>query len=158
MKNLIIIIILVVIPVSSYSQVKELPDPIPNFAAIIISDFDKSIEWYSNSLGFEVINRVDSEERGFSQANLWRGSAKLELIEISNTASQTELLEANPEFKRVEGFFKFGFTVDHFDDWIKYLEDIKVQFNGNVVEDPQSGKRMVIILDPDGNRIQIFEK
>jgi len=33
----------------------------------------------------------------------------------------------------------------------------KVDFNGGVVEDPVSGKKMVIILDPDGNRIQLFE-
>jgi hypothetical protein len=59
---------------------------------------------------------------------------------------------------RISGFFKIGFMVDRFYDWIKYLEEAKVEFHGKIVEDPLLNKRMIIIKDPDGNYIQIFEK
>ena len=59
---------------------------------------------------------------------------------------------------RVTGFFKIGFLVTEFDMWIDHLTNEKVDFYGNIVTDHTSGKRMAIITDPDGNRIQIFEK
>lgn len=36
------------------------------FAAIIVGDIDASIDWYTNMLGFEVIDRIENNERGFS--------------------------------------------------------------------------------------------
>ena len=59
---------------------------------------------------------------------------------------------------RVTGFFKIGFLVTEFDMWIDHLTNEKVDFYGNIVTDDTTGKRMAIITDPDGNRIQIFEK
>ncbi len=48
--------------------------------------------------------------------------------------------------------------VTDFEKWIDHLTNEKVDFYGSVVTDDTTGKRMVIITDPDGNRIQIFEK
>ena len=45
-----------------------------------------------------------------------------------------------------------------FDDWVDTLKHAKVEFYGDVVTDELSGKRMLLIKDPDGNRIQLFEK
>lgn len=59
---------------------------------------------------------------------------------------------------RLQGFFKFGLQVAQFDDWMTHLEKAGVTFHGRVVNDPVSGKRTVLIKDPDGNRIQFFEQ
>ena len=56
------------------------------------------------------------------------------------------------------GFFKFGMKIPDFDQWISHLTDAKAEMHGEVVIDPVSEKRMLIIKDPDGNRIQLFEK
>jgi len=146
-----------IIPILSFSQAEELPDPVPYFSAVIVEDIDISIEWYSEVLGFEEIDRIDSEERGFSQANLRRGDALIELIQLENSLSPQDLLEDKARGTRINGFFKFGFSVKDFDLWVDHFEKSNVEFRGVVVEDPDSGKRMVIILDPDGNRIQLFE-
>lgn len=58
----------------------------------------------------------------------------------------------------MKGIFKIGFSVTDFNSWMTHFENSKVNFRGSAVEDPNSGKRMIILLDPDGNRIQIFEK
>ena len=43
-------------------------------------------------------------------------------------------------------------------DTTRRLRLLCIEFHGQVVHDANSGKKMVIIRDPDGNRIQFFEK
>ena len=140
------------------AQQDQLADPIPYFMAIIVSDVDTSINWYDNTLGFEVLNRVDMSERGLRQANLKHGDAALELIELSTALSPKDLLKGKPKKTKIAGLFKFGFAVNDFDEWAKFLTDKIPGLEDQIVNDPNTGKKMVIILDPDGNRIQLFEK
>ncbi|MEP1031972.1 VOC family protein [Ekhidna sp.] len=128
------------------------------FSAIIVADIDSSINWYSTVLGFEIQNRVDSEERGFRQSNLNRNGILLELIQLDRAVQPKDVLPNFTKKTRMNGFFKIGFKVSDFEKWIDHLEKSKASFSGNIVSDPLTGKKMIIITDPDGNRIQIFEK
>ena len=125
-----------------------------SFFSIIVKNIDTSIHWYSDILGFVVQNKVEDKERGFRQANLRFKKTNLELIETRNS------LEADFEASNaiLKGFFKIGFTIKNFDSQIEQLIKKGVKFRGQVVADPSSGKKMVILLDPDGNRVQFFEK
>ncbi len=125
----------------------------PTFIAIIVSDMDSSIAWYKNKLGFELMNRTVNKERGFQQATLQTAEANMELLEINGALNPTDSIN-----QPLIGFFKFGFSTTHFDWWIEHLEQQSANFHGRVVPDPHTGKRMVIVKDPDGNRIQIFEQ
>lgn len=140
------------------AQQEELSDPVPYFMAVIVSDIDASIHWYGNTLGFDVLTKVDMSERGFRQANLKRGKAALELIEFTTALYPKEILKDQPKKTRIAGFFKFGFSVNDFDEWVSHLSDKIENLQDQIVKDPISGKRMMIILDPDGNRIQLFEQ
>ena len=82
----------------------------------------------------------------------------MELIEFQEVVSSAQLAEKLDPGTRVAGVFKIGFDISDFDITIATLQEAEVQFRGDVVEDPISGKRMIIILDPDGNRIQLFER
>ncbi len=117
-----------------------------------------SSTWYQNTLGFEILNETHNAERGFKLQNLKHGNVHIELIEIKGTMAPTTLLENEPKGSRVGGFFKFGMKVSDFDQWVSHLTDSKAEMHGEVVIDPISEKRMLIIKDPDGNRIQLFEK
>ena len=139
-------------------DVKKLPAIEAHFTAIIVSDIDKSIEWYKNGLGFEVLNRFDSEKRGFSQANLKTGNTILELIELKSSVRIEEIYPNYTKKTRLVGLFKTGFLVSKFDKWLQHFKKLKLQFHGNVVKDKKTNKRMFILKDPDGNRIQFFEK
>ena len=141
-----------------YGQTKSLPTPEAHFSAIIVSNIGTSINWYSDSFGFKVLNKVVSEKRGFKQANLKCGNILIELIELNNSLTATDILKNHPKKTKIDGFFKFGFIVSKFDKWVTHLKQLKVEFYGTVVTDPISKKRMILLKDPDGNRIQLFEK
>ncbi len=70
MKKILILSTLIWLPFLSYAQNNPTQDLEAYFSAMIVSDFDSSINWYSNTLGFEVISRIESVERGFKQSNL----------------------------------------------------------------------------------------
>lgn len=128
------------------------------FNAIIVSNMDSSLVWYQQTLGYEILNSKQFPEMGFKQANLKKENASIELIELNSAIDPKELIPNYHSKTKVLGLFKLGFQVDDFDLWIKYLEINQVNFNGRIVTDEITGKRMVIILDPDGNRIQLFER
>ena len=158
MKCTIVLFILTIISIRGYSQEAQLPDPEPYFMAVIVSDIDSSISWYAHKLGFEVIDRVELEARGIRQANLKRGDALVELIESVSAVNQKSILKKNPEVMQIEGYFKFGFSISNFDTWIDYLTRTGVEIHGGIVMHNTTRKKMIIIKDPDGNRIQLFEK
>lgn len=158
MKRVFIISLYVWIPFLSYAQNDSTEDLEAYFSAMIVSDFDSSIHWYSKTLGFEVVSRVESVERGFKQSNLKRGDVLIELIQLDKALNLEDIVPNYNNKMRLIGFFKLGFLVIYFDKWIDHLTNEKVDFYGGIVTDDITGKRMVIITDPDGNRIQIFEK
>lgn len=95
---------------------------------------------------------------GFRNANLKRDNHALELIELQTALAPEEAISEFGPKTRLHGLFKIGFQVSDFDQWLNHLETMEVNQHGQVVKDPVSGKRMLIILDPDGNRIQLFEE
>ena len=147
--------VLLIVPCVSLCQIDNEPR---YFAAILVTDIDASIDWYSANLGFEVVNRTDLEDRGISIANLKFENIHLELIETGAILPRSELLKSKPDKMRIAGLFKFGFAVNDFDKKVDELKEQAVELQGSVVVDPINGKKMVIVLDNDGNRIQLFEK
>ena len=105
----------------------------------------------------ELINLDHFPDRGFSQANLRSEMIHIELIQTSSSITLEDVLENAPAKSRVSGFFKMGLALKDFQTTIDRLKTQGVKFAGSVVKDPLSGRRMVIILDPDGNRVQFFE-
>jgi hypothetical protein len=119
---------------------------------------DTSISWYNEHLDFEVINQIESVERGFRQANLQNDQMTLELIELKSALSAMSVIPNYSAKTKLQGFFKIGYSIDDFDRTISNLETGKVNFQGSVVTDPNTRKKTVIILDPDKNRIQLIEQ
>lgn len=141
-----------------FAQSDELPNPKPYFSALIVKEMSTSLSWYSEIMGYEVVNNKSFPEMNFKQANLKRGDSAIELIELGSAISPTASIPNFSTKSKLIGLFKIGFRVEDFDNWIKHLEQSKVDFHGNVVTDEISGKRMIIVKDPDGNRIQLFER
>ncbi len=158
MKRILIVLSLIWIPFWNSAQADSNLDLEAYFSAMIVDDIDSSINWYSNVLKFEVVNRVESKERGFKQSNLKKGTILIELIELDRAISLKDAVPDYTNKTRIIGFFKTGFLVSDFDQWIDHLTRNKVEFYGNIVTDNITGKKMAIVIDPDGNRIQIFEK
>ena len=147
-------LLLLIAPTTLAQQTEQ---PTPYFTSVIVSDMDIAIQWYTSTLGFKVSNQATMEARGIKQANLEMDGALLELIETRLTLSADSALAANSGKRFVGGFFKVGFRVKHFDNWVQHLEKLSVDFRGDIVRDPITKQRMLIVTDPDGNRIQFFE-
>ena len=156
-KVLLGLVLMVLISLSAFAQEKSLPSPQPFFTALIVDDINKSIEWYRTILGLEVHNKTELKDRGLAMANLKKEGIWLELIEMESAVSENEIMKDMEKPSRIQGIFKTGFLLPEFDKWIAFLEEADVDFHGSVVKDSNTGKRTVIIKDPDGNRIQFFE-
>lgn len=129
--------------------------PINTFFAAIVKDLDTSIAWYSQVLGFTVVNRTTLANRGTDVANLENGKNRLELIQIETSLSPASVLESK---QKMQGLFKIGFSVNDIESYIAILRSINPYFDERVVTDPVSGKSTIVFKDPDGNRIQLFEE
>lgn len=143
---------------ATYSQTESIPEIDPYFSAIIVTDLESSVSWYSMVLGFNVTDQFESKERGFKIANLKRSSMAIELLEIKNAVHPESIIPDYSSKTKIVGFFKIGYRVADFEGMVDHLMKKDVEFYGNIVKGPNTGKRMVIITDPDGHRIQIFEK
>lgn len=141
----------------SFAQEIPLSEPKPAFIALIVSDIDSSISWYSNNLGMSLRNRVDDKEKGFKQANMIRTYLQVELIQVDSSIASQKIQQTYFPGKRIEGYMKFGFKVTDFDKWHYYLQQRKVVMAGKIVTDNYTGKRTFLIRDPDQNLIQLFE-
>jgi len=158
MRRLIIIITLICFSIVINAQNDSLPELKANFSSLIVKDITNSINWYSENLGFTLANKNEYSEMGFKQANLLRGQNTLEIIELKTAVLPEKVIpDYNPK-TRLIGYFKSGYLVSEFDKWVQHLKNNKVNFHGRVVTDKLSGKRMLVIKDPDGKRIQLFEK
>jgi len=158
MKQVSYILLFAFLPIGLFAQESDSPQPEPYFTALIVGNIDTSLAWYTKNLGYELLNQVDLKERGLRMANLRSGEGWIELIEIKDAVSPQELQNDASKKTRFIGIFKFGFLVNDLDQWVKRLTDSGVEFSGNIVEDSNNGMRMIIIRDPDGNRVQLFEK
>ncbi len=156
MKHSFLFTLALLISVFTKAQ-SQVDSPLPVFSAIIVSDIEKSTKWYTEVLAFTKYSDFRSEERGIKQVNLKSPVAKLELIELESSLDPKQSLNDYTENTRLQGFFKIGYQVSDFDTWLSRFRALNVNFHGNVVHDDK-GKRMIILLDPDQNRIQIFEK
>ncbi|WP_298902994.1 VOC family protein [uncultured Psychroserpens sp.] len=157
-KLLIITLAISILPALSLAQDDKTPVLEAYFSALIVNDMDVSLAWYTDVIGLEILNTQESPDAGFKQANLKLGNILIELIELDKAQAVEDAIPNYTSKTRIEGFFKIGFSMNNFDAWIKHLKLKKVAFHGTVVTNKTSGKRMVIVKDPDGNRIQFFEK
>ena len=103
MNGLLSISLFILVSITCYSQNKKLSNPEPYFTAIIVSNIDTAIYWYSDKLGFEVLNRVDLVERGIKQANLKCGNTLIELIESNTSIYHKDILAGKPKTTQLAG-------------------------------------------------------
>ncbi|TJY36055.1 VOC family protein [Pontimicrobium aquaticum] len=155
MKNKILLFLFLTCNLYACNSQSETLDLSSGFAAFVVKDINSSIDWYSSKLNFKLVNQTHLEERGIKQANLKLGNTKIELIESKSSINPTQ---SNTKKGLILGIFKVGFITSSFDNWSKHLIELEMITEKDIVINPIDNKRMLIIKDPDGNRIQLFEK
>lgn len=152
---LLVPVLVITSNLSMYAQEPTLPAPEACCSSIIVQDMEQSKQWYVEAFGFETASQFKNDERGIAITNMKLGTMRLELIEIAKSMNPDSL---ETKTGRLQGLFKFGIRVREFDAWMDHLTALVPDISKQVVSDPVSKRRMVVIRDPDGNRLQIFEQ
>ena len=118
--------------------------------AIQVKDIDKSIEFYTEKLGFMIKTpKTLTEDKKYLYANVSLGGAELEFIQIQNSKKTKDKEESKPQICP-----HIGLESDDFDRDFSLLQKRGVSvFDGPHVI--PNDVKMLTILDPDNYRIDI---
>lgn len=108
--------------------------------AMQCSDLDKSIDWYREVLGFELLYRVD--EIGW--------------CELQSPVARVNVGLSQVEELQVEGGTTMTFGVGDVEQARAQLETKDVRFDGEIVTYPGM-VRLATFYDLDGNKLMLFE-
>jgi glyoxylase I family protein len=112
-----------------------------------VADIERSIEFYTARLGFEVERRA-----GSAFASVTRGPLRLILSGPGSSGSRPL-----PDGRKQEpgGWNRFILFVDDLDEHIRALRGAGVRFRNEVEEGP--GGKQIQIEDPDGNPVELHQ-
>ncbi|MCD0488869.1 VOC family protein [Pedobacter sp. MC2016-14] len=118
--------------------------------AIICSDYERSKDFYTRIMGFEVLNEVYRAERKSYKLDLAvNGLYQIELFSFENPP-------ARPSRPESAGLRHLAFEVEDVENVAKSLS-----LKGVLVEpiriDEYTGKRFTFFADPDGLPLEIYE-
>ncbi|NNF26168.1 MAG: VOC family protein [Gemmatimonadetes bacterium] len=119
------------------------------FFALQVADAEEMAGWYGRVLGLEMLRVIDDEDRGMRIRILSDGVVGVELIEAPGW-------EVPPQ--RHRGIFKAGLFVRDIEGAYEWIHDQGVESDARIVTDEVMQVRTFVLQDPEGNRVQLFEK
>ncbi|MGB0412813.1 MAG: VOC family protein [Coraliomargarita sp.] len=118
---------------------------------IRVSNLEKSIDWYCQTCGFEVMRRTDKSPSGNQLAHL----------KLPASEHQLELTHSpDYEVKVPEDLVHTCIRVDDINAYCEMLEGLEIETDlwpSNWREKFVDGKKMAFITDPDGYEVEILE-
>lgn len=118
--------------------------------AIICSDYERSKKFYTEILGFRIINETYRKERESYKLDLaLNESVRIELFSFPNPPTRLTHPEA-------QGLRHIAFSVDDIDLVVKELSETGV-VTESIRIDNVTGKRFTFFADPDGLPIELYE-
>lgn len=117
--------------------------------AIIVSDYQKSREFYVEKLGFEVIQENYRKDRKDYKLDLKLDTCELEIFGVQNPP-------ARPSYPESCGLRHLAFRVPSIEDAVRELEALGISCEP-IRMDEFTGKRMTFFADPDGLPLELHE-
>ena len=127
----------------------------PYFSAVIVKDLDVSVKWYSSVFGLKTKDVMEDPNGAYRISILESEGYLLELLQLKESVTREEALKGKLDAK-LQGHFKYGFSVKDMAKVLNHLSSLKVD-TSRIYTDQKTGKRNLLITDPDGNLIQFFE-
>jgi glyoxylase I family protein len=119
--------------------------------AIICSDYEKSKKFYTDILGFSIIEETFREARNSYKLDLRAGTGdQIELFSFPNPPERPNRPEAC-------GLRHLAFEVEDIDEAVADLQSKGVPVEDIRIDD-LTGKRFTFFKDPDGLPLEIYEK
>ena len=113
----------------------------------LVHDVEESIDFYTGLLGFEL-----GMSAAPAFADVRRGNLRLLLSGPTSSAGRPM---ADGEMPSPGGWNRIHLGVDDLDREVRLLRDAGARFRNDVVEGP--GGRQVLLLDPSGNFVELFQ-
>ncbi len=117
--------------------------------AIIVSDYEKSREFYVDKLGFEIIREVYRPQPDDWKLDLKLDGRELEIFGKKNAPPRP----TNPE---AQGLRHLAFKVENIEPVVKWLNDMGIETEP-VRVDPYTNNRMTFFRDPDNLPLELHE-
>lgn len=117
--------------------------------AIIVSDYNRSREFYVDRLGFPIVREVYREERGDWKLDLKAGDCELEIFGMKNPPERVTHPEAC-------GLRHLAFHVENIEEAVSWLNGLGIETEP-VRVNPYTNSHMTFFFDPDGLPLEIHE-
>lgn len=117
--------------------------------AIIVSDYEKSRDFYVNKLGFAIIRENYRPERKDYKLDLKLGEVELEIFGITDAPKR-------PNYPEACGLRHLAFKVENIEQIINELHEKGIETEP-IREDTFTGKKMTFFFDPDGLPLELHE-
>ncbi|NFI94706.1 VOC family protein [Clostridium sp. ZBS14] len=117
--------------------------------AIIVSDYEKSKDFYVNKLGFNIIRENYRPDRDDYKLDLKLGDCELEIFGMENSPKRVSRPEAC-------GLRHLAFKVGCIEDIISELNEKGIETEPIRI-DEFTNKKMTFFFDPDGLPLELHE-
>ena len=117
--------------------------------AIIVSNYEKSKDFYVNKLGFQILRENYREERGDYKLDLKLGECELEIFSGKNNPKR-------PSYPEACGLRHLAFKVDDIEKEVEELKALGIEVEP-IRLDEITNKRMTFFQDPDGLLLELHE-
>ncbi|MBZ9691827.1 MULTISPECIES: VOC family protein [unclassified Clostridium] len=117
--------------------------------AIIVSDYEKSKDFYVNKLGFNIIRENYRPDRGDYKLDLKLGDCELEMFGMKDSPKRVSRPEAC-------GLRHLAFKVECIEEIISELNEKGIETEPIRI-DEFTNKKMTFFLDPDGLPLELHE-
>ena len=129
----------------------------PILVGIYTQDYDATIPWYVDNLGFEVIDEVENVSGNIRLSFLDNGQFELEIYSDLEPTGSTDRIRRDRFGMPTEGFVKLSLEAKSLPPLVEQLRSNGVTFVRETNESERKpGYSWFMISDPDGNLIQVF--
>ena len=119
--------------------------------AIIVSDYERLKQFYTEVLGFSILaENYRAERQSFKLDLKGPGAMQIELFSFPNSSARVSRPESC-------GLRHLAFTVDNLDQEVDRLRALRV-FCEAIRVDEYTGKRFTFFTDPDGLPLELYEQ
>lgn len=130
---------------------------VPSLIAISVPHLEDAVTWYHDILGFAVEKRSAFPDHHLRLAWLVKDQARLEIIELEGSRPPSEMLPGLDNPALLQGFGKIGFRVTDAARLAAELKRKGVRFQAALRDDAETQTRSFIILDNNGNWLELWE-
>ena len=132
----------------------------PHTIGIVVSDIEKSTDWYENLLELKLYKEMAFPEYDSLKINFLKGeNFQLELMEKKTSFTINKYVaDYSINDKPLIGFSKIAFSVPDIVSNYKRTKEMNVTEILGITEDKEFNSRYFIIKDLDGNVIQFIEQ